>query len=182
MGRNDSEAWRTIHSTCNNDKINEKNLYNKSKLVLSKYRKFCWQTKEDADDTVCDLCVLASSDVDGAMVYLETFSPENEKEVFESRIKDLFDRRWMIDIVDTAMMKTREFPDCGELYFEIISKCYLTKWKYTEDEMLEALNLERSRFYDRKKEAIMIFGISLWGTAIRRYRKFMCGESDSYPT
>jgi hypothetical protein len=39
--------------------------------------------------------------------------------------------------------------------------------------MLEILNLERSRYYDRKKEAIMIFGLSLWGDAIPKLKVFL---------
>ena len=177
MGRKNSEAWGTIHSICEADHIDEKQLYDKTKLVLSKYRNICWQTREDTDETLADLCVCASSDIDGALIYLETFAPEREKDIFESKIMNLFDKRWMIDIVDTAMIKTKEFPCGGETFFEIISKCYLTRWKYTEKDMLEILNMDRSRFYDKKKEAIMIFGISLFGSAIPRYRKIM---SDVY--
>ena len=61
----------------------------------------------------------------------------------------------------------------GDQYFEILSKCYLTKWKYTESDMLDILNMERSRFYDRKKEAIYIFGLSLWGGAIPKLKTFL---------
>ena len=175
MGRKNSEVWRTIHAMCNHDKINEDMLYKRAKLILGKYRKLCWQTAIDTEETISDLCVCASDDVDGALVYLETFAPEREKDVFESRIKSLFDRRWMMDLIENAMVKTKDFPDYGEMYFEIISKCYLTKWKYTEDEMVDILKLERSRFYDRKREAIMIFGICLWGTAIPRYRQLLAG-------
>ena len=177
MGRKNSEAWGTIHSICEADHIDEKRLYEKTKLVLSKYRNICWQTRADTDETLADLCVCASSDIDGALIYLETFAPEREKDIFESKIMNLFDRRWMIDIVDTAMIKTKEFPYGGDTFFEIISKCYLTRWKYTEKDMLEILNMDRSRFYDKKKEAVMIFGISLFGTAIPRYRKLV---SDVY--
>jgi len=177
MGRNNSEAWNTIHSICECDHIDEKRLYDKTKLVLSKYRNICWQTRENADETITDLCTRASSDIDGALVYLETFAPEREKDVFETKIMNLFNIRNMIDIVDSAIAKTRDFPSGGDVYSEIISKCYLTKWKYTERDLLEILDMDRSRFYDKKKEAIMIFGISLFGTAIPRYRKIV---SDGY--
>ncbi len=181
MGRNNSGVWKTIHSLCNHDKFSEDRLYERAKLLLSTYRNLCWQTTVDTEDTISDLCVCASTDVDGALIYLETFAPEKERDVFEDRIGSLFNRRWMMDIVENAMVKTKDFPDYGEMYFEIISKCYLTKWKYTDNEMLEILNLERSRFYDRKKEAVMIFGISLWGTAIPQYRKNLSGESSYIP-
>ena len=175
MGRKDSEVWRTIHAMCDYDKINEDLLYKRAKLLLEKYRKLCWQTAVDTEETINDLCVCASADVDSALIYLETFAPEREKDVFESRIRNLFNRRWMIDLVDNAMLKTKDFPDNGELYFEIISKCFLTKWKYSEQDMIRITHLERSRFFDRRKEAIMIFGICLWGTAIPRYRELLAG-------
>ena len=32
--------------------------------------------------------------------------------------------------------------------------------------MLEMLQIERSVYYDRKKEATLVFGIALWGTVM----------------
>ena len=78
-----------------------------------------------------------------------------------------------IELVDMAMLKIREYPDKGALYCEIISKAYLNRFKYRESEMLEVLNMERSTYYDRKKEAILLFGLSLWGTAIPKLKDFL---------
>ena len=33
-------------------------------------------------------------------------------------------------LVDTAMLKVKEFPENGDLYFEILSKCYLSKFNF----------------------------------------------------
>lgn len=113
------------------------------------------------------------SDLDGALIYLEEFAPDRERERFESRIKTLFETRWMMELVENAMVKVKEFPDGGDMYFDIINKCYLDRWKYTESEMLELLNMERSRFYDKKKEAIMVFGIALWGNSIPKLKTYL---------
>ena len=175
MGRNNSDAWNTIRSFCLAEHIDEKILYKKSKMILEAYRSLCWQTLNNANDTIVDLCFCASSDIDGALIYLETFAPEREKDLFESRIKNLFDIRWLVNLVDSAMVKTRDFPIYGDEYAEIISKSFLTRWKYKESDLLEIFRLERSRFYDKKKEAIMLFGISLFGTAIPRFRDLSIG-------
>lgn len=55
---------------------------------------------------------------------------------------------------------------------------YLTAFRYTESELLELLNLERSTFYDRKKEAVLLLGISLWGYAIPVFRGIFDAEGD----
>lgn len=72
----------------------------------------------------------------------------------------------MVDVVDSAMLQVNEFPDSGSLYFEILQKMFLGRFKYTESDLLEILNVERSRFYERKKEAILAFGLALWGTVL----------------
>lgn len=76
----------------------------------------------------------------------------------------------MIDLIDKAMSKVYDYYNNGQLYHEILSKSYLTAFRYTESELLEILNLERSTFYDRKKEAVMLLGIALWGYAIPVFR------------
>lgn len=173
MSRKTTEAWNAIHSMCRLKKLDEHQLYEKSKMLLSLYRRVCWSTIGRADLVAEDVCYYCSSDLDGALIFLETFAPDREKERFEERVKALFETRWMVELVDSAMIQLKDFPDGGEQHFEIISKCYLTRYKYTENEMLELLNMERSRFYDRKKEAIMLFGLSLWGQAIPQLKGFL---------
>ncbi|HBN28803.1 MAG TPA: hypothetical protein DD421_07170, partial [Clostridiaceae bacterium] len=59
------------------------------------------------------------------------------------------------------------------------SKCYITAYTMTEGEMLEALCMERSNFYIKKKEAIKLFGIALWGYALPRYQELLI-ENNEY--
>lgn len=125
-------------------------------------------------DDVCDTLICTYGDsLDGALIYLENFAPDEARERFEERIRSLFETKWIIELVDMAMLKIREYPDKGALYCEIISKAYLNRFKYRESEMLEVLNMERSTYYDRKKEAILLFGLSLWGTAIPKLKDFL---------
>jgi hypothetical protein len=72
----------------------------------------------------------------------------------------------MVDLIDTAMMRVYDYPINGRLYFGILSKYYLNAFKYTEEELLTEYHLERSTFYDRKREAVLLLGVALWGFAI----------------
>ena len=182
MSRKNTEAWSAIHSMCNMQNLDEASLYQKSKLLLNIYRRVCWTTIGRADYVAEEMCLYCGSDLDDALIYLEEFAPDVEKERFESKVKTLFETRWMIELVDTAMLRVKEFPYGGDQYFEILSKCYLTKWRYSESDMLDILNMERSRFYDRKKEAIYVFGLSLWGGAIPQLKTFLQENPlDEYP-
>jgi len=116
---------------------------------------------------------------------LELFAPDTEKQEFESRISALFENKWMVDLIDTAMAKIYDYHNNGRLYHEIISKSYLTAFRYTESELLDLLNMERSTFYDRKREAILLLGVSLWGYAIPCFKGIFnmkgADESDDIP-
>ena len=64
------------------------------------------------------------------------------------------------------MIQIREYPCRKELCFEILSKCYLSLFHYRKAETMECMNLECSTYYDRKKEEVFLFGLSLWGNEI----------------
>jgi hypothetical protein len=112
-----------------------------------------------------------------ALEYLQTYSPTEERAAFERKLKSLFDSRWVMELVDDAMMQVKEFPDTGDQYFEILSKCYLSSMKYPETDLLEILQMERSCYYDRKKEAVLAFGLAMWGTIIPRMKSILEDES-----
>lgn len=179
MGRKNSVAMASIQRMCRIQQVDEKALANKSKMLLTIYRDVCWSTIGRADCVREDLVCYCGGQLDTALIYLETFAPTEERERFETTVRNLFETKWMVELVDTAMLKVKEFPYNGDLYFEIISKCYLNSFRYTEVEMLELLQIERSTFYDRKKEAIMAFGLSMWGGAIPKLKTFLKDTGDA---
>lgn len=173
MGRSQSTALTNIRAMCAAHKLDSTKLLTQTKYLLNCYRRVCWDTTGRCEPFDDDQGCYRDGYLLEALDYLIRFDPAEGSEVFESTIRTLFETRWMIDLVDNAMIRVKEFPDHGDIYFEIISKCYLTRFKYSEREILDILNLERSRYYDRKKEAMMVFGISLWGKEIPKLKRFL---------
>lgn len=125
MSRYNTQVLSSIRMLCRMQNIDEKVLYERAKLILSIYREVCWSTIDRAND-VCDTLICTYGDsLDGALIYLENFAPDEARERFEERIRSLFETKWIIELVDMAMLKIREYPDKGALYCEIISKAYL---------------------------------------------------------
>lgn len=172
MSHKNTQTLNSIRRLCRMQKLDEQTLYARSKLVLTIYRDVCWQTAGRAGQVREELICYCGNQLDDALVYLETFAPDEAREQFEERIRTLFETRWMIELVESTMVRVKDFPGNGSLYFDILSKCYLTYFKYRETELLEILNMERSTFYDRKKEAILLFGLSLWGSALPELKDF----------
>ena len=158
-----------IQKACGIDAKQEKELYKKGKNLLELYRNVCWRAWERTEDirqttneTLHDFGY-ASDDMDRALIYLETFMSENDREEFDGKIRNLFETSWFIDIIESAIVKVMDFPVYGGQYYSILEVCYIDKESYSEAEILELLDMERSSFYRKKKEAITVFGFILWG-------------------
>ena len=89
-----------------------------------------------------------STDLNSALVYLENFAPDKEKDQFARRIRNLFEVKWVVEIVDSAMMKVREYPDNGELYASILSVYYLSRFKFNVTNECFFCNSVDANIYD----------------------------------
>lgn len=168
MGNNKNGARQRIKQICQRRKVEEIDMYERGKLLLEIYRDVCWDTADCACDMKEEILDRAycSEDIDSALIYLETFVPEDGKAKFSERVQTLFEVRTMIGIMDALNAKVREFPITGELYASIIATYYLSRFPLSEKEMLDEFSLDRSTYYRRKKEAVIVFGLSLWGSHI----------------
>jgi hypothetical protein len=150
--------------------LDEEQVFHKSKLVLAIYRDVVWRTIQEAN-YVREACEsYYSNELATALTYLNDFAPTEKKDKFSDKVSCIFETKWMIDLVDTAMIKIYNYHTNGKLYHEILSKCYITAYPMTETEILEYLSIERTSFYTKKKEAIKLFGIALWGYSLPKYQ------------
>lgn len=178
MDNNKTGSASRIKTICGSKGVNQSDIYKKAKKLLQIYRDVCWDTVDYAEQMRIEIPYeygYCSNSLDSALIYLEDFAPDEKRERFAERIQSLFKVKWMVEIVDAAMVKVHDFPLNGELYSEILSMYYLSKLQYSEMEMMDQLRLERSSYYRRKKEAVTVFGLALWGGSIDDFRKVMNG-------
>ena len=177
MCRRKTLAMQTLEAMCASRKMNPEILAGKAKLLLESYRRVCWTTLGVCHVANDDGYCICDEDIKRALDYLDTYSPTENRIEFEQQLRTLFDSRWMVELVDSTMIQVKEFPDEGDTYFDILSKFYLSKFKLCEGELLNLLKLERSSYYDRKKEAILAFGLALWGTVLPKLINIVESES-----
>ncbi|HQA60103.1 hypothetical protein [Desnuesiella massiliensis] len=161
--------------------IERTTVLHKTKLLLKIYRPVVWSTSNRAYQICESAECYCGKNLERALEYLANFAPETEQNRFSENVRSLFETHWLISLIDSTMNKIYEYPDNGKMYHEILSKQYLTVSKYSEQEMLELLNMERSTYYDKKREAIDLFAICLWGYTIPSMRGIFAaieGESE----
>lgn len=156
--------------------LDAKTIYSKSQVLLDSYRSICWSVKRQASYLVEEGCHYGD-DYLAALAYLTEFAPDVERERFESRVQHLFKAEEWITLIDLAVDRVRDYYKRGDMYGELLYKGYLTRCTYKVIELTDILNVERSVYYDRRQEAILLFGYALWGTIIPQRQ---C-EMMSYP-
>ena len=146
--------------------LEQQNVYHKAKLILSVYRDVAWSSIRKSEELKAEASQLLGHSLSLGLMYLNDFAPDEDKEKFEARVSFLFETKYMIELVDKAMIKVREYHQNGELYYEVLSKSYLTPDGYKETEILEALDISRTHYYQLRREAISLLGVALWGYVI----------------
>ena len=96
MGRNNTRAAKNIAKMYEQLGLSQDDIFHKTKLLLSIYRDVVWATLSD--------CRCANGgDLSDALIYLEEFAPDIEHSEFERRVCNLFENKWMIDLIDKAI-------------------------------------------------------------------------------
>lgn len=155
-----------IEQSCASLQLDVNDLLGKSKLLLKNYRSIHWSAvglnKLCDDDSYC----FSTTQMQQALDFLNSFKPDVASLVLERKLRELFDPRWIVELVESSLIQVNSFPRKGPVYYEILQKMYFTTNVYTESDLLGILKLERSRFYELKKEAFLVFGLALWGTVL----------------
>ena len=144
------------------------NTYKKTDLLLRLYRKTNWGLDEKLDELrelTYDSCL---GDME-TLSYLMNFAPDREFDLFRSKAVSAMQTKVLIDLIENAMLKLKNFPDGGKLYYSILHLKYMDFFEYSEDELLEQLDLERSTYYRKKKEATHLLGYILFGFVMPQY-------------
>lgn len=148
--------------------LNIESTYKKTETLLKMYRKINWCLDGRLDE-IEEINYESSFGGASAVSYLLNFAPDTELEAFRTRAENIMQTRILIDLIDKAVIKIRDYPETGKLYYDIFDLKYLSRWSYTEEDILEMLNLERSTYYRKKKEATCLLGYILFGFVMPEY-------------
>lgn len=65
----------------------------------------------------------------------------------------------LLRLMRETLSQIAAYPDQGPLLHEILQACYFADDATTDEALAERLHLERSTFYQRKREAVMLFAL-----------------------
>ena len=176
MCRRKTLAMQEIEQSCASHQLDANDLLGKAKLFLKTYRSIHWSAvaldKLCEDESYC----FSREQMHQALDFLSGLDPDITSLVLECKLRKLFDPRWVAELVKSSMVQVNSFHKTGPLYYEILQKLYFSSHAYTEANLLSILGVERSRFYELKKEAFLVFGLALWGTVLPKIMELVDEE------
>ena len=152
--------------------LNMEGTYKKTEILLKMYRRMCWCVDSEIDDITYKNCLHQNE----TLTYLLDFAPEKELNAFTERAKSLMESRILLQLVYDAVIKVKEYPDYGKSYYDIIDLKYLNSQRYTNEEAAEMLDMDRSTFCRKRKEAVYLIGYVLFGFVMPDYIKVQGDE------
>lgn len=159
--------------------LNVDDTFKKTDLLLKLYRKVCWSMDERFEELNAITYESCLGDTE-TLSYLLNFAPEKELDIFRARAICAMETRLLIDLINKAIVMLKDYPDNGDIYYSIIDLKYIGYFRFTENEILEQLDLERSTYYRKKKEATMLLGFILFGRIMPEYLR--CEKSQIQAT
>lgn len=160
-----TKVTKDLLKRCDELGMNGDEVLQKSKMLLSCYRSICFSAKCRALDLRAE-AKFANTDLTSALIYLSEFAPDSERERFESKVSSLFKTERLVSLVDLAMESMNLYFTRSRMYYELISKAYLTKRVYRSEEIADILGVDLKVFYLRRQEGLLLFGYMLWGHVI----------------
>ena len=160
-----------IRRICRSSDLNVDFTYKTTKRLLEKYRSAIWAKGSVMGKDGSLPQNRGKEEVRQWFLNLERLTMEDMMiSSLDSMIFHICRTDWIMRLVDTVMERVSEFHLYGKLYRDILTLSYFGDGSKTDLEISEMVSLERSTYYRRKKEAVLLFGTLLWDEA--RMRKF----------
>lgn len=161
-----TKAMQFIEAQAQTLQLDTKEIQTRTKALLQLYQSVAWSVKNRADNLRKEISGTYGMQLNTALMYLSEFAPEKVKYNFDATITMLFQSKWIIELLDLSLQCVQDYPLYGETYAELLHLRFMDEIRRSDADVSELLALERSTYYDRKKEAIMLMGLSLWGFVV----------------
>ena len=171
---------------CESKAMDERLITERAESLLKLYRHIESVVMADTEMTVNESSTYyAGNDtfienIKAGLNYLADFEPVNKIKDFEAKVVSLFETEWLIELMHIALERVRRYlgKDSAK-YYNILFKSYFDKREYSTNELFDIVGVARTTFFEKRREAILLFGIYFWGYGIPDlYRGLFGGDSE----
>ncbi|SFG07414.1 hypothetical protein SAMN04487761_10387 [Lachnospiraceae bacterium C7] len=161
-----TQDFTWIASICRQEGLDVKKVRKSAEYLLKNYYK-AKRTREFQEPTVTKPHDICQQKQKIRREYLLIMTGASRKD-FNNFIWNALSASWIDEKIKMILDEISGYEEVGPLYKTIIEETYLKKNKLTREELYAACGLGRTAYFDRRKEAVTLFGILTWKYAQRR--------------
>ena len=154
-----------INRLCRMGRFSPYIVWRKSKNILEQYRNTETTKRFSIEDEQAFIEKLVT---DIREKYIKSYLQKcNEKTgSLQEAIPEIFCTKWADEIIDEVLLAMESFAEGTDVYNNIIMEYYLGDKRRDDVDIQVEMDLQRTKYYELKKQAIILFGILLWNTVI----------------
>ena len=158
-----TQQLELIRQVCKVRRLDEDDTFIITRRLLEYFRSALWLHSGAADVAKVILTTDGKRQVKEWYLALKELTKEEQIVAsIDSAIFHICRTAWITEVMDRVLSSVRDFNPFGELYHDILQLAYFDEKNMSDQGVSDELNLERSTYYRRKKEAILLCGILLW--------------------
>ena len=147
------------------------------KILLNLYRKVNFRVEERIQDLQLETYESKRKHLEELVIsILEMDTTINSKKI-EDQLISVSESLFLLQIMDKALEKLKNYPDNGELYGNILELRFFNKEIYSHDIIMEKVNMSRSSYYRHLNKAIQSYGTMIFGYALPEVRAIIYNEN-----
>lgn len=148
----------------------DETVYHNTLLLLKKYSKVKWRVIDSLEELEQESIELTDKTLTDLIDNLVGIDPRVKEERLVARLESIEQSKSILDFIDQSLIKLKQYPYDGEVYYEMINRAYINKTNKPLEAMAEEFGMSRATFFREKKKAINMFGIIMWGYIFHEIR------------
>jgi hypothetical protein len=152
-----------IQSLCESLCLEENEILKKARLLISVYHEIVWGALKNVGGGVAGVNIKKHTE---AVTYLSVFPSAIDKKELQTNLLAIFQADWYVELFEDALGFVSLYKHNSKVYTRMLTECYFSERECSDKELQCEMDIERSSYFKRKKEAVLLFGVALWGISI----------------
>ena len=155
----------------------DKELEHNVKILLSLYRKVNFRVEERIQNLELETYESRRKHLEELVISILEMDATMNYEKFEDQLISINESLFLLQIMDKALERLKNYPDNGKLYGTILELRFFVKEIYSHDIIMDKVNMSRSSYYRHLPRAIQSYGLMLFGYALPEVRTLIYDEN-----
>lgn len=143
-------------------------MYKSAETLLDLYKKVHFRVQVNMADIDTELYNEERKHLTDMIHEIIDFDTTHEKRRIQERLMSNNFTLCLLEIMEDSLLLLKQYPDDGELYYQLLRYRYFEPLKVTNEEVMEMMDLPYTTYFRKRKKAIQLYAAMIWGMTKQR--------------